>query len=158
MIGISNLGQAASEKLTRFHNFAKNVETAHLGKLYTTFIDNLNYYVVECVAKPVWRAAPPSVSNNRAVSFIQNHKGLSIIVAGVATAALSIYIIVMLHPPTKEAVKAITPPIDPNTVSPTVPGPDGASQAERVSKDDNIVNDTLTDSPVITGTDETEVK
>jgi hypothetical protein len=96
MFDFSSLGVATTETITRFHNFAKNVETAHLGKFYTTVINGLDYYVVERAAKPALAKAPEWVSSNRVVNFIQNNKGLTILAAGIITL---IFIVVMLHPP-----------------------------------------------------------
>ncbi len=79
MVDFTSLDAATTGTITRLHNFAKNVETAHLGKLYATAINGLDYYVVQCAAKPVLAKAPEWVSSNRVVNSIQNHKGLTIL-------------------------------------------------------------------------------
>lgn len=121
MIDIAGLEQSVSGNLARLHNWAKNVETAHLGQYYTTVIDNLDYYIVECVAKPTLNKAPDWVSDNKAVSFIKDYKGLIIVTT---TVALAIFILVMLHPkgPAKQ-----DPSSEPKPITPRNPENDGGS-------------------------------
>ena len=95
MVDFAALEQTVSGHLSSLHKWAKNIETAILGSYYTTVIENLDYYVVECAAKPALNKAPEWVSDNRAVSFIKDYKGLVIVAT---TVALTIFIMVMLHP------------------------------------------------------------
>jgi hypothetical protein len=112
MVDSASLNTTTIETVNRFHNFAKNIETAHLGNLYTTVIDGLDYYVVECAAKPLLANAPEWLSDNRVVSPIKDNKGLAILVGGIITL---IFIIIMLHPkggapkPTGPVLKGTTP-------------------------------------------------
>jgi hypothetical protein len=94
MVDFTSLNTATLETATRFHNFAKNIETVHFGNLYTTVIDNIDYYVVECAAKPLLEKAPQWVYENRVVDSIKNNKGLYILVAGIITLFFINY---MLH-------------------------------------------------------------
>ncbi len=95
MVDFTSLDTATLSTVNRFHDFAKNIETAHLGNLYTTVIDGIDYYVVECIAKPVLAKAPEWVSDNRVVSSIQNNKGFAILAGSIITI---IFIVIMLHP------------------------------------------------------------
>lgn len=95
MVDFTSLNTATLETATRFHNFAKNIETAHLGNLYTTVIDGIDYYIVERAAKPLLEKAPEWVYENSVVDSIKNHKGLYILAAGIITL---IFINYMLHP------------------------------------------------------------
>jgi hypothetical protein len=81
--------------VTRFHNFAKNIETAQLGTYYTTFIDGLDYYVVESAAKPILAKAPEWLSDNRVVSTIKDQKCLVILAGSIITFVL---FMIWLHP------------------------------------------------------------
>ena len=94
MVDFTSLNTATLDTVTYFHNFAKNIETAHLGKLYTTFHDGIDTYVVEGVAKPLLEKAPEWVYENSVVDSIKNHKGLYILAAGIITLFFINY---MLH-------------------------------------------------------------
>jgi hypothetical protein len=95
MVDLASLNASITSTATQFHNFAKNIETAHLGNLYTTVIDGLDYYVVECAAKPILEKTPEWVSDNRVVNTILENKGLVILAGGVITFIL---FIIWLHP------------------------------------------------------------
>ena len=105
MPDFTRLDVATTTNVSRFHNFAKNVETAHIGKLYTTVIDGLDYYFIECTAKPVLAKAPEWVSDNRVTNSILNHKGLTILAAGIIS---FIFFVIMLHPKGEAAKSAGT--------------------------------------------------
>ncbi len=106
MVDFTSLNTATLETATRFHNFAKNIETAHLGKLYTTVLDGIDTYVVEGVAKPFLEKAPEWVYENSIVDSIKNNKGLYILAAGIITLFFINY---MLHPKGEAQIKE-TPP------------------------------------------------
>lgn len=97
---LTGLEQKTSEFFSTAHHYLKNIETAHLGNLYTTVIDNLDYYFIECAAKPLLNQAPEWVTDNQVVDSIKNNKGLAIAIAGTVTLALLIYFVVLLHPKT----------------------------------------------------------
>jgi hypothetical protein len=95
MVDLASLDAATLGTVTRFHNFAKNIETAQLGAYYTTCIDNIDYFVVECVAKPVLAKTPEWVYENRIVTTLLDNKGLVILAGSIIT---FIFIVIMLHP------------------------------------------------------------
>ncbi len=55
-LALRNFANAASEKITSYHNWVKNVEKARFGEGYTIVSDKIDYYIVECIAKPILSA------------------------------------------------------------------------------------------------------
>lgn len=98
MVDFTSLNAAATATVSGFHNYAQNIETARLGNLYSKAFDGLNYYVVECVAKPALEKAPEWMTDNLAVSTIRNNQGLSIVVGISLAVASLVSFIIWLHP------------------------------------------------------------
>jgi hypothetical protein len=134
MVDFNSLDVTATGIVSRFHNFAKNIETAHLGKLYTQALDGLNYYVVERAAKPALQKAPEWVTSNRAVSAIQSHLGLSIVVGAAVSVVSFILFMILLHPKGTTAK-----PIGPDSLDETPPPSDNEVELD-IGSDDEVAS------------------
>ncbi len=93
MVDLSGLGHAAIGQLKHLHNAAKNIETAHLGKLYTNAVDGFDLRVVEGIVKPFLNKHP-EITDNGAVTFFQENKKISLISGG----CLFLLFLILLHP------------------------------------------------------------
>ncbi len=136
MVDIPSLDVAATGAFSRFHNYAKNVETAHLGNLYSSTLDNLHYYAIESVAKPALSKAPEWVSDNRVVSIIRSHQGISMAVGAALTLISIVSFWIWLHP----AGKTTTPPN--NTLPPSGDDDDTDSVGDLDVRGSGTVNGT----------------
>jgi hypothetical protein len=97
--------------ITSYHELAKTIERAHIGKCYTIVSANLDYYVVERVVKPIFSA----VANE-----FYRHPRIYGIIAGTGMLLLISYVFHENNKPATppENAKLTTPP---ENAEPTTP-------------------------------------
>jgi hypothetical protein len=132
MVDIASLDRAAKGAFSSCHNYVKN--TDHLGRLYSSTLHTLDHYLIKGAAEPALSKAPEWVSDNRIVTAIQNHQGISLAVGAALTLISFVSFVIWLHP-TGKTVKLK----DTGTTPP--------SPKTKVQKEDGIKKTTGTTPP-----------
>jgi hypothetical protein len=118
--------------ILRAHQYIQNIETGHFGYYYSKSLENLNYIVVDCIAKPAIDKAPEWTYNNRVVDSIKTHRTLSLTIAGTIAVILFICVVYFAHPKRADTQPKI-PEKDPNaegTPETSPSGPEGTKKGE----------------------------